>query len=263
MSSTLGKTIKRFSGAAATRVVDRAGGRISAHSHEWPVLSLYRLGSYVNETECGTQLIGSPSAVLYRAGTAHANQAGSDGFEQIEIEFDPDWLGVSLPDDPVVHIRSGELVHGVHRLASAWEAAADDKLLRVLTSSFVSQLRTASCDHRPRWILETEEALRQDPGASVCSLAASTGRTAAWVGAEYMRWTGETIRQASARLRVAQAAVLLRETVESPASIACAAGFCDQSHMIRNFRRVLGRTPQQVREDRPLLRTSSYEKADS
>lgn len=54
------------------------------------------------------------------------------------------------------------------------------------------------------------------------------------------------------RLRdcVERAARLLRETDESCAGIALEAGFRDQSHMSRVFRRVLGRSPSVVREDR-------------
>jgi AraC-like DNA-binding protein len=42
----------------------------------------------------------------------------------------------------------------------------------------------------------------------------------------------------------------LRETSQPYASIALESGFCDQSHMNRTFRRVLGRSPAAVRDDR-------------
>lgn len=49
--------------------------------------------------------------------------------------------------------------------------------------------------------------------------------------------------------RVARAGVLLLHGV-SPARAASAVGFCDQSHMIRHFRRVLGVTPGEFVESR-------------
>jgi len=47
---------------------------------------------------------------------------------------------------------------------------------------------------------------------------------------------------------------LLRETNEPFASVALDAGFCDQSHMNRTFRRLLGRPPSAVRKDRERIR---------
>jgi AraC-like DNA-binding protein len=48
----------------------------------------------------------------------------------------------------------------------------------------------------------------------------------------------------------------LRETAQPYASIALDAEFCDQSHMNRTFRRVLGRSPAAVREERWSFRQS-------
>ena len=61
--------------------------------------------------------------------------------------------------------------------------------------------------------------------------------------------TGEGLQETAARFRVKRATRLLRETGQAYASIAFEAGFCDQSHMNRTFRRVLGRSPAAVREE--------------
>jgi AraC-like DNA-binding protein len=212
------------------------------------------LGSYTNETEVGIRSIGSPAAIFYRAGTAHANKIGLDGFEQIEIEFDPRWLPAKLPDVPVTHHSSCESVRAMSSLAAAWEDTVDEASLKVLTAAIIVQIGRCAPERQPPWIAQIQGALRKNPTASIASLAASIARTPAWVGAEYARWTGETIRGTSARLRVAKAAVMLRETVEPTASIAAETGFCDQSHMTKTFRRILRRTPDQVRAQRLLLR---------
>ena len=94
--------LRGYPGAIVTRVVDRSHTRVPEHAHDWPVVSLYVIGSYLNETEIGGQFIAGPSVVYYRPGAAHRNTVAGDGFEQIEIEFDPRWLGRSfLPDVPV------------------------------------------------------------------------------------------------------------------------------------------------------------------
>lgn len=86
------RMMHEFSGARVRRVIDRSGARVPEHAHDWPLLSLFVMGSYSNHTEMGEQFIAGPSAVLYAAGATHCNIAGADGFEQIEIEFDPAWL---------------------------------------------------------------------------------------------------------------------------------------------------------------------------
>src|SRR5262245_25498231 len=93
--------LQKFGGATVRRVVDRSGARVPEHAHDWPVLSIFVLGGDLNQTELGEAFIAGPSAVLYRAGAAHRNTVASSGFEQIEIELDPAWLGRALPGAPV------------------------------------------------------------------------------------------------------------------------------------------------------------------
>lgn len=60
--------------------------------------------------------------------------------------------------------------------------------------------------------------------------------------------------ETAARFRLERAAHLLRETDQTAAGVALEAGFCDQSHMNRTFRRLLGRLPSEVRNDRSEFR---------
>jgi AraC family transcriptional regulator len=85
--------LRNLGGATVRRVVDRSHAQVPEHAHDWPMLSVFVLGRYSNQTELGETAIAGPSLILYRAGAAHRNTVGSVGFEQIEIEFDPAWLG--------------------------------------------------------------------------------------------------------------------------------------------------------------------------
>jgi AraC family transcriptional regulator len=60
--------------------------------------------------------------------------------------------------------------------------------------------------------------------------------------------------ETAARFRVERAARALRETNHPCAYIAHEAGFCDQSHMNRSFRRLLGRAPSELSDDRTAFR---------
>ena len=53
------------------RVIDRSHTRVPEHAHDWPVVSVFVMGSYLNETDIGQRFIAGPSVVFYRAGAAH------------------------------------------------------------------------------------------------------------------------------------------------------------------------------------------------
>jgi transcriptional regulator GlxA family with amidase domain len=84
-------------------------------------------------------------------------------------------------------------------------------------------------------------------------LARTLGLNAAWLARAYRAWRGEGLAETARRLRVERAALLLRGGCDALADVAIASGFCDQSHMNRAFRVVLGRTPLEVRREVALL----------
>ncbi|MDQ4087634.1 MAG: helix-turn-helix domain-containing protein, partial [Pseudomonadota bacterium] len=94
-----------------------------------------------------------------------------------------------------------------------------------------------------------ESRLAMDRPPPTRRLADELGLSPAWLAEAWRSTVGEGIGQALRRRRVATAANLLRVTALPAAQIAAAAGFCDQSHMIRAFHAVLGRTPAQVRAE--------------
>lgn len=239
-----------LAGARVRRVIDRSNTRVAEHAHDWPMLSIFVIGSYLNKTEIGERLIAGPSAVFYGPGAAHSNTVAADGFEQIEIEFDPTWLGGSfLPVTPVKRWIGGE----TRAVARALLATTSERRLRATLRHFLAS-GDAESTPKPAWVRTITKRLKQDPALSVKELARGVDRHPSWVGSAYLRATGEGLRETAARFRVERAARLLRETEHPCAVIALDAGFCDQSHMNRTFLRVLGRSPTAVREDRSRFR---------
>jgi transcriptional regulator GlxA family with amidase domain len=96
--------------------------------------------------------------------------------------------------------------------------------------------------------------LRNNTTLAINDLARQVERHPSWLGTAYRAATGEGPMETAARFRVERAARLLRETRNWCAHIAHEAGFCDQSHMNRMFRRMLGRSPSEVRNDRAAFR---------
>lgn len=221
------------------------------HAHDWPVLSLFVIGSYLNETEVGETLIAGPSAVFYRAGARHRNTTAAVGFEQIEIEFDPAWLGSRLlPPRPVTLWVGGDVGREARSLARTCETESCEQRLRAALQRFLAGASREPRRAPVRWIGTISQRLGEDTALRIGDLAVQARRHPSWVGSAYRRATGEGFQETAARLRVERATRLLRETSQALSSIALEAGFCDQSHMNRSFRRVLGRSPAAVREER-------------
>lgn len=247
--------LHRFSGANVRRTIDRSRACVPEHAHDWPLLSLFVIGAYSNQTDIGTEFISGPSAVLYAAGAAHRNTAGPEGFEQIEIEFDPAWLRcLRLPDGPVSRWIGGRDGAEAQSLASACSQGITEKRLLAALRRFLQIAPFESRARRPDWLNDITRHLRDDPTRRICELACDAGLHPSWLGTAYRNAVGEGLLNTAARFRVERAARLLRETDLLLAWIATEAGFCDQSHMNRTFKRVLGRTPSAVRLDRSYMR---------
>ncbi|MFC5490712.1 AraC family transcriptional regulator [Dokdonella soli] len=247
--------LQEFAGAVVRRVIDPSRAVVHEHAHDWPVISLYVLGGYRNITEYGERDISGPSMVFYRSGVAHRNVVGEMGFEQIEIEFDPAWLGPSaMPPDRTL-LRVGGACGGLARsIARACDARLSEERLLSSVRRLLSTAHQESARQHGSWAHDVTARLRADPCRLIGSVAREVGRSPSWIGPAYRRLIGEGLKETAARFRVERAARLLRESDASLASIAAEAGFCDQSHMNRTFCRVLGRSPMSVRRDHDAFR---------
>lgn len=247
--------MRQFSGASLRRVIDRSSARVPEHAHDWPVLSLFVLGAYRNETEIGEALIAGPSAVLYSTGAAHRNLVASAGFEQIEIEFDPAWLRCAqLPNLPVTRWIGGRAGAEARALVELCRGEPGEENLRQALRRFLETRRNELDREPPFWVDRIKQRLAENPALRAPELAREAKRHPSWLGTAYRRAAGEGLLDTAARFRVERAARNLRETDLTLADIAAEAGFCDQSHMNRMFKRVLHRTPVAVRADRNLFR---------
>ena len=246
------EALRSFGGARASRIVDGGHARIPEHAHPWPVLSIYVSGAYTNQSGRGEARVAYPSAMFYAAGEAHENVADRYGLEQIDIEFDPAWLGRSALriDHPVRLWAGGAVAPAARALGALWSSGdISEAKLAEATGRFLEFAAQAPEVRRPRWLPAVLRHLQTDPSVQAKDLARSLDLNPAWLAQAYRAAMGEGLRQTSARLKVEAASALLRTSDAPAAEIALDAGFCDQSHMIRAFRSVLGRTPSQVRSE--------------
>ena len=254
----LERTIRSFSGARCFRVVDAGGAENPVHSHDWPILSLYVIGRQTKIHEGGESLIAGPAAVMHRAGAPHSNRVGELGLEQLDIEFDPAWLGVpdrELPRQPVQCWIGGRAGAASGALAREWRRREqpEEKLIE-LTGSFLSNAMRAPVSKPPSWLdRAVRSASESDGPVQTSRLAQDLGIHPAWLTQAYRAAMGEGIQESAQRRRLERAVDMLRQTRIPCSQVAFATGFCDQSHMIRAFMRLLGRTPLAIRKEAAAL----------
>ncbi|MEZ5972656.1 MAG: AraC family transcriptional regulator [Hyphomonadaceae bacterium] len=247
---------QRRSGAHVSRIMHPPGQRIASHEHDWPVLTLYRLGSYRELADDGRSIkFDGPSVVFQPAGAAHADEIGEHGLETLAMTFDPAWLTAQareLLPARTLWRPGGQMSIAARALADVWlDAESGDARLRAATSDFLARLFSQRDDERPTpaWADRVSAEMNTE------DVARSLGLNAAWLARAYRAWRGEGMAETARRLRVERAALSLRGSPDALADIAIASGFCDQSHMNRAFRAVLGRTPLEVRREAALLTT--------
>jgi AraC family transcriptional regulator len=85
-------------------------------------------------------------------------------------------------------------------------------------------------------------------GFVVADVAQEVGVDPAHLMRSYARRYGTTLGQDARRHRVAHACRLLAQAEPSLGEVALAAGFVDQSHLNRVFRRLTGLTPREYRQ---------------
>jgi AraC family transcriptional regulator len=245
--------LRSFGGARAVRVIDRPSYTVEEHAHDWPVLSLHVLGSCTRRFGGEELNLAGPSAVLHPRGQFHSSIVGNTGLEQIDVEFDPAWLGafhlrqLTRP----IQLRGGGLGAATRRLANMWSSERNSEGdLRLATLQLFEAARRMEPVKEPHWLARVQDHIATDPGLTAKRLALALNMSPTWLTQAYRVSTGEGLQQAITRHRVERATAMLRETGEPAAEIAVACGFFDQSHMIRCFGRILGRTPTRVRAER-------------
>jgi AraC family transcriptional regulator len=244
----------RLSGAQVSRIMHPPGQSIETHAHDWPVLTLFRIGGYREAGEAGERVFDGPSVVFQPAGVEHADEIGASGLETLAMTLDPAWLTpearAALPHRTCWR-PGGRIAAASRRLANLWMTGRDVEELRIHTSRFLLAMWSAQTAPHPAWADQVEDWLEEE--AATRAIADDVARHPAWLARAYRAWRGEGMGETVRRRRVERATLRLRGSLAPIADVAAECGFCDQSHMNRAFRIVLGRTPLEVRREAAAL----------
>jgi AraC family transcriptional regulator len=141
------------------------------------------------------------------------------------------------------------LVAELHASDAAAPLAAEGVALELLAATTRETQSDRAPARPPRWLSAAEELLRARIGHPVRlgELASATGVDPAHLARTFRAHHGMSVGEYGRRLRLAWAATELVRADAPLATVAAEAGFADQSHFTRLFKRYVGVTPARYR----------------
>jgi len=114
----------------------------------------------------------------------------------------------------------------------------------------VSRLNVTAVNRKPPvWISQVVDLVhaRYSDRLTLAEIAATVSVHPVHLAREFRRFQGCTVGEYIRRVRIEQACRELTDSTQSLATIAVSAGFADQSHFSKTFKRLVGMTPIQYR----------------
>lgn len=233
--------------------------RLGRHGHDPAFFCLLLDGDYEEHVGRARYRYGPGDVAFHPAGLEHSGRIGARGSRVFGVELDPTWLerlaGGRLPSEVCFEARGSELAWLALRLHREWKRAepCSDLALEGLTLEMLAVAgRVALRGRPPAWVARLEGLLaeRFDERWTLARLGAELGLAPLALARGFRRWRGEAVSERLQRLRVRAACDLLARAGSSLTDVAAAAGFCDQSHLTRVFKRVTGTSPSTFRAAR-------------
>jgi AraC family transcriptional regulator len=224
------------------------------HAHEQATLNIVLDGEYGETVERGALQSHGPATLIAKpAGTVHGNHLGSAPVECLVIELRADTVAALQDSVPlffdVLVQRSAQVAQYGGRLRA--ELARRDDVTPLAVEGLVCELLAELArtpiprpDARNRWLTRARDLLHDEPGPqSLSDLARRIGLHPIYVARAFRARFGCAVGEYARRLRVERARRLLHHTRLALSEIAAQAGYSDQSHMTRDFRRAFDQSP--------------------
>ena len=251
--------LQEMPGFILTETRYHPGQRIPPHSHEHAYFCLIRQGTY-EETFGRQRRACGPSTLAYHPPSErHSEVFHGREVRSFNIEIKADWLDHlsrhSVILDRPAEFRSGPLLVIAQRLYREFSQA--DPISRLAMEGLVLELLVEATRHHsraagggpPASLARARDLIQAHyaEGLSLPEIAQSVGMHPASLAKRFRQYYQCTIGDYVRQLRVDFAGRELTRTGAPLVEVALAAGFCDQSHFCKTFKRLTGLTPAEYR----------------
>ena len=231
-----------------------AGHVIPLHVHAEPVLSLVLAGEGVEEVGSRTRALAAQDLLFTPSHAPHGYRFGVKG-QWFNIQLSDDWLARKTDGQRALP-ATAQIIRG--NAASVWAARVRSEVrLRdsvsnlaiegamILMIADLARLRDDGAPTRPRWLNRVEETINATSAAplSMDELSTIAGVHPRHLLRTFRKYHGTTVANYVRQRQLQQARVAIATSQHPLAMVALDAGFADQSHFTRAFRKAYGETP--------------------
>lgn len=232
--------------------------KLPSHFHELPFFALLLEGSYGERYQRRERQF-RPFTIHFRpAGIPHQDEVGPHGVRFFEIEIRPSWrhrlaeCSAAL-DRARDDCQGGPLLWLGIKMYREFRGGADDLLVESLLTEMLAQVARMQRENfhcPPGWLGRIIEKLTAEScqRLTLDDLSREAGVHPVHLSRVFRKWAGEGIGEYVHRLRIRAACEQMLTPEISMAEISLAAGFADQSHFTRVFRKATGITPAAFRK---------------
>lgn len=241
---------RQLGGITISTTSHGAGTALPAHYHEREYFCFVTDGRFEERAAGGAHRCTAGTLVFHPPGDVHADRFAAAS-ECLNIEL-PVELGLARGELAAAFSRRDQraglvlatLGRRIGRELRRADAASGLALHGLVLELAAEWARLEPATRRPAWVDEATRIVRAEyaRGIDARELAARLGVHPVRLSRELRRAHHMTMTELILRLRVEHAAHLLRTTGRGLAAIALDAGFADQSHLAKVFRRYTGTT---------------------
>lgn len=223
------------------------------HFHENPYFMYVLKGNMFDINK--KNKVGCPagSLVFHNWQEPHLNTKASSAARGFHIEFDRNWFaqrrldiglweGSQLIQTPRLHHILAQLYYEFRNNDTA--SALSIELLLLQLCEGLDRRYKVNTRTNPRWISDLKSLLNEDlDNVSLDNLSSTLGIHPVHLSRSFPKYFSSTLGDYIRQLKVKKALSLLLIEEYSLTEVAFLAGFADQSHFIRCFKRYMGVTP--------------------
>jgi len=231
--------------------------RIPPHAHQHAYLCLVREGNYSETYGDKTRSCRPLTLAFHPAEEVHSEQLRDAGVRSFIVELSPAWAQRFNQCAPALRNPAdaqggtpaflGMRLYREFRLMDAVSPLAIEGLVLEILAALV---RLTAPARLPPWLGRARDLLHDclQENLGLTEIAAAVGVHPVYLASTFRRHFRQTIGDYQRQLRVEFACKQLARGLIPLAEIALAAGFSDQSHFARVFKRHLGMTPGTYRK---------------